>query len=102
MINQSSTFKEFVLGQLSGIDGLRIKAMFGGFGLYKDHKIFGIIYNDKLYLKVNEDNRRDFGERDMDAFTTPRGQTLKNYFEVPEEVVENKDDILIWAWKALS
>ena len=34
--------------------------MFGGYGLYKDGVIFGIIANDELYFKVDDTNKQRY------------------------------------------
>lgn len=37
-------FKDFVLDQLADLRGLRCRAMFGGYGLYRGNTFFGIIH----------------------------------------------------------
>ena len=49
-----SEFVVFVIEQMSFIEGLRVRAMFGGHGVYRDDCIFAIIADDRLYFK----NRR--------------------------------------------
>lgn len=44
-------FVEFVIEQISFIGGLRVRAMFGGYGVYRDDRIFAIIVDERLYLK---------------------------------------------------
>ncbi|MBS3903544.1 MAG: TfoX/Sxy family protein [Anaplasmataceae bacterium] len=90
------------MDQLEGLSDIKAKAMFGGYGLYQGENFFGIIDGEKLYFKINETNRFEYGERDMAPFTTSDGKILKNYYQVPEEVVENKDELKIWAWKSLA
>jgi len=102
MSTKQDNFKDFILDQLQNLHGLRAKKMFGGYGLYQDDKFFGIIDEEELYFKVNEVNRFDFGERDMKPFEYGEGKKLKNYYQVPDDIIENKDDLLDWAWKALA
>jgi DNA transformation protein and related proteins len=56
----SASFREFVLDQLAGLDGLRARAMFGGVGLYAHDVFFGIVAADELFFKVDDTNRRKF------------------------------------------
>ena len=56
----SASFRDFVLDQLSNVDGLRARAMFGGVGLYAEDVFFGILAADVLFLKVDDTNRREY------------------------------------------
>jgi len=46
---RSRDFVEFVLEQLALFGRAQARAMFGGFGIYRDNRIFAIIVNDRLY-----------------------------------------------------
>ncbi len=51
-------FCDYVVSDLLGhIPGISARAMFGGYGLYQDGVIFGIIAGDELYFKVGESNK---------------------------------------------
>ena len=54
----SEAFLAYVLDQLSGWGGVSARKMFGGAGLYRDGKMFGLIADDVTYLKVDDANRR--------------------------------------------
>ena len=47
----SKGYLEFVLDQLSGLNGVSHRAMMGEYILYYRGKIFGGIYDDRLLLK---------------------------------------------------
>ena len=47
----AKAFLEYVLEQLSGVDGVTYKPMMGEFILYVNGKIFGGIYDDRLLVK---------------------------------------------------
>ncbi len=53
----SAGFAEYVCEQLEALGRVKCKRMFGGFGLYLDSPMFGLITDDELYLKVDADNR---------------------------------------------
>lgn len=44
-------YLDFILEQLSGLDGITYKAMMGEFILYYQGRIFGGIYDDRLLVK---------------------------------------------------
>lgn len=47
----SREYKEFILGQLSDLDGITYRAMMGEFIIYYRGKIVGGIYDDRLLVK---------------------------------------------------
>lgn len=94
---KNDSFKDFVEEQLSGLADLRCKGMFGGFGLYEGSKFFGIISKGILYFKTDESSRNAYIEQGMKPFKFSEKQTLKNYYEVPADVLEDREKILIFA-----
>ncbi len=98
----SDSFTRFVRDQLAGIESLRLRRMFGGQGLYWGEHFFGLIFDDRLYFKTNERTRKSYEARGMPVFQPNERQTLKHYFEVPAEVVENQSQLFEWAREAAS
>ena len=47
----SKDYLEFILGQLSPLDGITYRAMMGEYILYVQERIFGGIYDDRLLVK---------------------------------------------------
>jgi DNA transformation protein len=93
-------FKDFVLDQLADLRGLTCRAMFGGYGLYHREKFFGIIHKGRLYFKTDQTTAPRYRDRGMKSFKPTSNQTLKNYYEVPVEVLEDSDDLSTWASQA--
>jgi DNA transformation protein len=93
-------FKDFVLDQLSGLPGLTYRAMFGGYGLYRRETFFGIIHKGRLFFKTDLMTAPRYRDRGMKPFKPTSAQTLKNYYEVPVEVLEASDDLTAWASEA--
>ncbi|HWF62523.1 MAG TPA: TfoX/Sxy family protein [Nitrospira sp.] len=52
MSAKNDGFKDFILDQLTTLDGVAVQAMFGGYGLYQRVRFFGIIHKGRLYFKV--------------------------------------------------
>ncbi|MDP3920503.1 MAG: TfoX/Sxy family protein [Candidatus Omnitrophota bacterium] len=63
-MNQS-TFKEFVLDQLPNAGSIDCKAMFGGFGLYRNGIFFAIIARERLYFKTDVTSRTKYTDAGM-------------------------------------
>ena len=76
--------------------------MFSSLGLYLNDKFFGIINENILYLKTNETTRKKFEEYKMKPFTPSKEQVLKNYMEVPEEVIEDREKLMDWILRSAS
>ena len=93
-------FVKFVLDQLQDLSGLECRAMFGGHGLYSEEVFFGIISSGKLYFKTRSSTREKYVEHGMEPFQPNERQTLKNYYEVPVDVLEDHDDLKAWALEA--
>ncbi len=99
---QDDSFKEYVLDQLASLGNVSARRMFGAHGLYKGGAFFGIIWKGALFLKTNETSRKAFTERGMKPFRPSAKQTLKNYYEVPAEILDDNDSLCAWARTALS
>lgn len=91
------SFKEFVLDQLVKLDDLSCKSMFGGYGLYQGVIFFGVIYRDRLYFKTDESSRLRYVKYKSKPFQPHAKQTLKTYYEVPVEILEDQQQIIDWA-----
>ena len=99
---KNDSFKDFVMEQLSGLAGLRCRGMFGGYGMYEGSKFFGIISKGRLYFKTDKNSRNAYIEQGMRPFKPNEKQTLKNYYEVPADVLEDRERILEFASLSIS
>ena len=96
---------EFVIyleGILQSVGPVRTKRMFGGCGLFLDGLMFALIADNTLYFKVDDENRPDFENLGLEAFTyEKKGKPFKlSYYQCPEEALENQDMITEWGNKA--
>jgi len=96
---RSREFVEFVLEQMAPFGRVRARAMFGGFGIYRDEHIFAIIVDDRLYFKTDAATRGEFEAKGLGPFTyIMRGKPVTMpYFEAPPEVFEEPDTMCHWA-----
>jgi DNA transformation protein and related proteins len=98
--SKKNEFKEYVLDQLHRLNGVECKHMFGGFGLYYNGVFFGIIADGCVYFKTDATTVDAYKERGMQPFKPSAKQTLKNYYEVPAEILEDDEHFSQWARKA--
>lgn len=98
----SSNYLDYVLDQLSCVGPVTSKRMFGGAGIYLDGLFFALVDDDVLYFKVDESNRAGYEAAGMKPFK-PFGEESYSmgYFEVPIDVLEDRDQLQQWANKSL-
>ena len=100
----SDEFIDYVVDQLAAWADVSVRKMFGGAGLYYDGKMFGLIADDVAYLKVDDSNRKDFvkaGSSPFNPFPDKAKTIVMPYYEVPADILENKDLLGKWAERAL-
>jgi DNA transformation protein len=98
----SPEFKEHLEDLLGGFGPVSIRSMFGGAGLFKDGLMFGLIGDETLYFKVDDENRPHFEKAGTDAFTYEgKGKAIRmSYFECPPELLEDPQEFQLWARNA--
>ena len=98
---KDESFKDFILDQLSGLEGVASRPLFGGHGLYRGRTFFGIIFKGDLYFKTHPSTQPLYRERGMKPFRPNAKQTLRNYYEVPADILDDPDQLHTWATSAL-
>jgi DNA transformation protein and related proteins len=93
---------EAILDQLKPIEDLRVRSMFGGYGLYSADTFFAIIADGKLYLKVSEMTREDFEAYGMKPFQPSAKTTLKRYYEIPPAILQQEEALISWVKQAIA
>lgn len=95
-------FAAHVVDLLQSIGPVESKTMFGGFGVFMEGLMFGLIADNELYLKVDSSNQQDFEDLGLQAFGYEKnGKVLKmGYFQAPEEAMEDGELLSTWASKS--
>ncbi|HEY3304028.1 MAG TPA: TfoX/Sxy family protein [Candidatus Binatia bacterium] len=96
-----ASFKDFVLDQLQELPDLECRSMFGGHGLYQEESFFGIVFKGRLYFKTDPKSAGPYLNAGMKPYRPNEKQTLKNYYEVPVDVIEDRDRLAAWARESL-
>jgi DNA transformation protein and related proteins len=102
MTAKHGSFKDFVLDQLTDLRGVTARAMFGGYGLYHGATFFGIIHKGRLYFKVTVTTRSSYKAHGMKPFRPNANQTLKSFYEVPVDVIEDPEALMSWAKQSIA
>jgi DNA transformation protein and related proteins len=77
---------------------IRVKRMFGGYGVYCDDLMFGLVQDDVLYLKADAESAGLFKEKGLSPFQYEKKGKLINvaYYTAPEEIFEDADEVRVW------
>ena len=84
-------FRDYVLEQLGRVaPAVTGRAMFGGLGIYSGGRIFALVDDDVLYLKVDDATRPDFEAAGMGPFRPfgPEGEVMQ-YWQLPEGILDD-------------
>jgi DNA transformation protein len=95
------SFVEFVTDQLHRLGDVRSRAMFGGHGLYQGNRFFGIVHNGRLYFRTSPQTVDRYVQHGMKPFRPSARQSLKSYYEVPVDVIEDDGKLVSWAREAI-
>ena len=98
-----SEFANYVKEVFEGIGSVQTRKMFGGYGLFYDGLMFGLLADDTLYLKTDKAIESHFTARGLEQFTyDKRGRPVKmSYFMAPEELFEDPEEAAIWARRSI-
>lgn len=97
----AESFKCYIEDALQILGDVRLRRMFGGYGIYRGEIFFGILHQDRLYFKTDETSRVNYVAHGMQPFQPSAKQTLKNYYEVPLEIVDDPEALVAWAREAI-
>ena len=95
----SADYLTFVLDQLRRvIPDVRAKRMFGGAGLYSGELIFGLVDDDTVYLKVDDETRPEYERRGLRPFQPfGEGTATMQYYPLPEDLLEDPEALRPWS-----
>jgi DNA transformation protein len=96
--SEEREFASYTGDLLQGMGPVYSKAMFGGFGVFLDGLMFGLIANNELYLKVDVVNIDEFESLGLQPFTyEAKGKPMNlSYYQVPEECIEDAQMLTQW------
>jgi len=77
---------EFIVEQIEDAGEITYIKMFGEYGIYSDGKIFGLICDNKLYIKPTKAGREFIGN----VVEAPPYPGAKNYFLIEEQLEDSE------------
>jgi DNA transformation protein len=99
----SNDFLEYIRDQLREWGQISVRRMFGGAGLYRDGKMFGLVADDVIYLKVDDTNREKYEAAGSGPLKPFKDQnTVLSFYEVPPDIFESPVELIEWADESLA
>lgn len=101
----SDNFAEFLREQLAPVGRVTMRRMFGKTGVFCDGLMFGMVADNMLYLRVDDDNRAAFKEAESlpPLSYKKKGCTIDlSFWRAPERLFDEPDELVTWARVALA
>ena len=94
-----SEFVEYLTEVLEPFGEIDARRMFGGYGVYRDGIMFGLIADDVFYLKADKASAPRFVTEGLAQFEyVKNGKPMKmSYYAAPEEIFDDPDAAKEWA-----
>src|ERR1700722_2896189 len=101
----SDSFAEFLREQLAPFGHLTMRRMFGKTGVFCDGVMFGMVTDDTLFFRGDDENPEAF--REAASFTpinyAKQGELIDlAFWRVPERLFDEPDELIAWARAALA
>lgn len=95
-------FAQYMADVFRSFGPVSLRRMFSGFGVFHDGLMFGLIFDDVLYLKADAQTCEDFRRLGLGQFEYPRQGKIVglSYYQAPDGVMEDPDLAAQWARRA--
>ena len=98
-----SEFVEYLREVFEPFGSIQARKTFGGYGVFCDGIMFGLVADDTLYLKADEVTAEHFVSRSLEQFEYDKGNTVvkMSYYLAPDEIFDDPEEVTLWAHRAL-
>jgi len=97
--------RDFLIDLLAGFGPVTIRPMFSGFGISADGINFALALRGGLYLRADDQTIARFeteGARPFQYQTRTKTVTVNSYWQLPERLYDDPDELTDWARAALA
>ena len=101
----SDSFVEFLREQLAPLGHIDVRRMFGKTGVFCDGFMLGMVRDNTLYFRVDDDNRVAFKEAESFPplnYEKRGGSIDLSFWRAPERLFDEPDELVTWARSALA
>jgi len=98
-----SEFVEYLHEVFERFGPIRTRKMFGGYGIYRNELMFGLVAEDTLYLKADAENAGFFEKEGLEQFGYDKdGRTIKmSYYQAPDGIMDDRELAAVWARRSI-
>src|SRR5688500_7265903 len=100
----SASFAGFLREELAPLGHITVRRMFGKTGVFCDGLMFGMVTEDVLYFRVDDQNAAAFEEaRSSPALNYEKGGRTIDlaFWRAPDRLLDDPDELVGWARTAL-
>jgi DNA transformation protein len=97
--------RDFLIDLFSDFGAVTIRPMFSGFGISADGTNFALALRAGLYFRADEQTIPQFeaeGSKPFSYQTRARTVTVNSYWQLPERLYDDPEDLTGWARAALA
>ena len=101
----NTEFADYIVDLLDPIGSIESRRFFGGIALVSESKQFAMLMVGTLYFCVDDSTREKYEGAGMEPFsykTKKKRVLVRRYYEVPEDLLENADELIAWAREAIA
>jgi len=95
-----SAFVDSLPDLLAELGEVHLRRMFGGYGVFKEGLMFGLVAEDRLYLRTDDESKGAYEERGCEPFVFGERNgvsIVSRYYEPPEAAFTNPHKMKPWA-----
>ncbi|PFH09077.1 DNA transformation protein [Collimonas sp. PA-H2] len=98
-MSRNDAIIDYIRELLEPFGAVSARRMFGGYGIYHDSVMIGLVADSTLFLKTDELTRPQFAAAGCRPFVTEsRGKTIEmSYWSAPEDAMDSAHAMTPWA-----
>jgi DNA transformation protein and related proteins len=102
-VSVSREYADYLQDLLRPLGHIRLRRMFGGYGVYADEIFFAVVLDEELYIKVDAQTRAAFEAAGLQEWVYEKdGKPVHmSYFRPPEDIYDDEASLRHWGRLAL-
>jgi DNA transformation protein and related proteins len=96
-------YRAFLVELFAGMGEVQVRRVFHFDGLYRDDTMFGLVADERVYLKTDEPSRKAFVAEGAVPFryrARDGADVATSYYEIPARLYDDTEEASAWARRA--